>query len=112
MKKKYSPLKSIRKRCIDCAGFSLEEVRNCSCFKDDGAIEKCALHLYRMGKRPKGYSGKRAVRKAIRTYCLWCCSGNRKYVKECVDPDCFLYSYRLGIYTASKNGVLSEKTKV
>ena len=40
----YSPLKAIRRRCLDCCGSS-KEVSLCS-------IRTCSLHPYRFGKRP------------------------------------------------------------
>ncbi len=43
--KKLTPLKSIRKKCIDCSGGSYQEVRFCQ-------IEECPLYTYRHGKRP------------------------------------------------------------
>jgi DNA primase len=43
MGKKYTPLKAIRKKCIDCSGFSLAEVRNYFCFKNIYVIEKCFI---------------------------------------------------------------------
>ena len=38
-------LKAIRRRCIDCSGGSLAEVRACKCVS-------CPLHPFRMGKNP------------------------------------------------------------
>ena len=37
---------AIRKKCIDCSGFSLKEVRECR-------ITTCALHPFRMGRTRK-----------------------------------------------------------
>ena len=46
MDKPYkTPLKSIRKKCLDCCCGSHKEVRLCP-------VIKCALYPYRMGKRP------------------------------------------------------------
>ncbi len=44
---KLTPMKAIRKKCLDCCCNQQVEVKNCPC-------EKCPLHAYRMGKRPKG----------------------------------------------------------
>lgn len=44
-----TPIKAIRAKCLDCCCDSRSEVRLCS-------IEKCPLHPYRMGHRPKGYN--------------------------------------------------------
>ena len=41
-----TPLKAIRAKCLDCCGGQAYEVRLCT-------VEKCALHPYRMGHRPK-----------------------------------------------------------
>ena len=43
---KLTPIKAIRAKCIDCCAGQPKEVRLCS-------IEKCPLHPYRMGHRPK-----------------------------------------------------------
>ena len=40
-----SVLKAIRRRCVDCSGGSLAEVRACKC-------ETCPLHPFRMGRNP------------------------------------------------------------
>ena len=40
-----TPIKSIRKKCLDCTNSQYDEIRNCS-------VKKCALYPYRMGKRP------------------------------------------------------------
>jgi hypothetical protein len=42
---KQSPLKQIRKFCLDCAGGSPKEVRYCTC-------TECALWPFRFGRRP------------------------------------------------------------
>lgn len=41
-----TPLKAIRKKCLDCSNFQPSEVRKC-------LIEDCPLFPYRMGKNPK-----------------------------------------------------------
>ena len=43
MEKVLTPLQAIRKKCLDCTGDSLEEIRNCP-------IEECPLYIYRSGK--------------------------------------------------------------
>ena len=46
MKKLYdTPLKAIRKKCLDCSYFQPKEVRQCT------AIE-CPIYPYRFGRRP------------------------------------------------------------
>ena len=42
-----TPLKAIRAKCVDCCCGNKAEVRRCP-------AEKCNLHPYRMGHRPKG----------------------------------------------------------
>ena len=41
-----TPVKAIRAKCLDCCCGHPSEVRLCT-------TEKCPLHPYRMGKRPK-----------------------------------------------------------
>ncbi|MCH7724810.1 MAG: hypothetical protein IIC76_15945 [Bacteroidetes bacterium] len=50
--KKLSPLKAIRKNCLDCCNGSAKEVKLCP-------IEDCPLHQFRFGKNPnrKGIGG-------------------------------------------------------
>jgi len=40
------PLKSIRKKCLECSAGSTKEVRMC-------LIKNCPLYPYRFGKNPK-----------------------------------------------------------
>lgn len=40
-----TPLKAIRKKCLDCSGYSAKEVREC-------VIPDCSLYPYRMGRNP------------------------------------------------------------
>lgn len=40
-----TPVKAIRKKCLDCSGDSHKEVREC-------IISDCPLHPFRMGKNP------------------------------------------------------------
>tara|TARA_Y100001970_G_scaffold244796_1_gene311312 strand:+ start:1588 stop:1746 length:159 start_codon:yes stop_codon:yes gene_type:complete len=44
--KNLTPIKAIRKWCLQCSGDSYTEVRLCP-------IKNCPLYPYRMGKRPK-----------------------------------------------------------
>ena len=43
--KRLTPIKAIRKYCLDCSGDSVNEVKICPC-KD------CFLYPYRLGKNP------------------------------------------------------------
>lgn len=44
---KLTPMKAIRKKCLDCCSGQHTEVRACT-------IKNCPLWGYRMGHRPKG----------------------------------------------------------
>jgi hypothetical protein len=88
-----TPLKAIRKFCVDCVGGSPSSVANCGgdqC-KNGGCDRKgvCYFYPYRLGK------GRPSV-KTIRKWCLWCQGGNKGCVKDCVSKDCLLFAYRLG----------------
>jgi hypothetical protein len=43
---RLTPIKAIRKKCLDCSCNQVSEVRECP-------ITKCSLYPYRMGRRPK-----------------------------------------------------------
>ena len=40
-----TPLKAIRKKCLDCSYFQPKEVRRCT-------VINCPIHPYRFGRRP------------------------------------------------------------
>ena len=40
-----TPIKAIRKKCLDCTCGQVKEIRECT-------VIKCALYPYRLGKRP------------------------------------------------------------
>lgn len=42
----YTPIKAIRKYCLECSAESVKEVRECH-------LNNCTLWPYRMGRRPK-----------------------------------------------------------
>lgn len=42
-----TPIKSIRKKCLECSNGQYLEVRNC-------LNTECPIYRYRLGKRPKG----------------------------------------------------------
>jgi hypothetical protein len=50
---KMTPVKSIRKYCLDCAGDSPKEVRLCP-------AKNCPLYPFRMGKNPNYSKAKNA----------------------------------------------------
>ncbi|RJP75009.1 MAG: hypothetical protein C4522_22105 [Desulfobacteraceae bacterium] len=76
--------KSIRERCLNCAGWNLKEVKNCQ-FSD------CPLYPFLSGI---GKQEAKARSKAIRDYCLWCCNGQLLKVSRCHNSDCPLFAYR------------------
>ena len=80
-----SPLKAIRKRCIDCAGGSSKQVSECN-------EKDCSLNEFRTGKRILGKSSVKAIRK----YCLRCCCKQREEVKLCFASACTLHLFRFG----------------
>jgi hypothetical protein len=43
---KQTPLKAIKKHCLECSGYEKKQVREC-------AIKDCMLYEYRHGKNPK-----------------------------------------------------------
>ncbi len=43
---KLTPMKAIRKKCLECCCGQIKEVRECD-------VKSCALHAYRSGHRPK-----------------------------------------------------------
>ena len=46
MDKRYeTPIKAIRKKCLDCTCNQYDEIRYCT-------VINCALYPYRMGKKP------------------------------------------------------------
>jgi len=58
--KNLTPLKAIRKHCLECSSGSALEVKNC-------IITDCPLYSFRFGKNPKrkGIGNKQAVIKKI-----------------------------------------------
>ena len=60
MEKQLTPLKAIRKNCLQCSSGSAHEVKNC-------IISDYPLYPYRFGKNPqrKGIGNRKAVIKKI-----------------------------------------------
>jgi len=44
--RKYTPMRAIRAKCLDCVCGQIYEINKCQ-------IEKCPLWVYRTGHRPK-----------------------------------------------------------
>ncbi len=85
--------KAIRRKCIDCQGWSTKAVRECS---DERLMEPCPLNAYRMGNNR---SNKKVQAKAIRSYCIWCMNSQYKEIDLCIDYLCSLWAYRLANMT-------------
>ena len=87
-----TPLKAIRKICVECVG-SFQEVIDCGgdkCLGDQGDENNvCFFYPYRMGK------GRPSV-KLIRKFCLECMGGSKSLVSKCEKPNCPLHKYRHG----------------
>jgi hypothetical protein len=86
-----TPLKAIRKFCIQCVG-TAGEVKKCGGDKMLGQGDpngQCWFYPYRMGR------GRPSV-KTIRKHCLECTGGSRKLVAQCIDFDCPVYIFRFG----------------
>lgn len=77
-----SPLKSIRRTCINCAhGF--KGIAECE-------VEDCPFYPFRMGR------GRGRYLKAIRKRCLWCMGGQQSLVPACTERECPSWPYRMG----------------
>lgn len=62
-----TPIKAIRAKCLDCAGDSSNDVRDC-------VITECPLYAYRLGKNPRikrEVSEEERVRRADRMKAMW-----------------------------------------
>ncbi|MCM8772760.1 MAG: hypothetical protein NC922_06885 [Candidatus Omnitrophica bacterium] len=122
--KVLTPIEAIKKRCKECLGYE-QDPKECNGKETEGLIGtqediigrnyECPLYLYRTGNRPLKEEKSRLKElnikilspiKAIKEYCLRCCNGDRKYLKNCPSQDCPLWEYRLG-----KNPHLKGKRK-
>jgi len=87
-----TPLKSIRKFCVQCAGSS-REVSKCGghrIFGDDGnESNRCLFYKFRKGR------GRPSV-KIIRKHCLACMGGSYDLVRNCTSFECPVYIFRFG----------------
>lgn len=87
-----SPIKSIRKFCIECAG-SKGKVSKCggnNLFRGMGDDNgQCWFYKYRAGR------GRPSV-KVIRKHCLECVGHSYKLVAECTSMNCPVHKFRLG----------------
>lgn len=89
--KKTSPLKAIRKKCLECMAGNANEVRLCH-------LEKCPLRSYRFGKKSIPENGKKILTsvKSIRAFCIECSVFNVAEVKKCEIKECPLFKFRMG----------------
>ena len=94
MASKLTPMQAVRKTCLYCAGTS-QGVRECDGQLEDwgGKPMTCPLHPLRFGRRVKGISPV----KAIRRRCLWCSYRQLKVIEDCPEPECLSYPYRFGV---------------
>ena len=86
---RLTPLKAIRKRCLDCSE-TTTDIKNCPF--DGIKDELCPLYPFRMGEG----EGKGSRLRAIRRYCLWCVNESAQEVSLCPSTNCPLYPYRKG----------------
>jgi hypothetical protein len=93
--RKTTPLREIRKRCVDCSGGELKRVKECE-FGGERE-EECPFYPLRMGR------GSRKTLRRIRKYCLWCCCYQKHEVKLCPVVKCSLWEYRFGKRPKSLN---------
>lgn len=65
-KKADSPLKAIRKKCLDCSGGQAKEVENCW-------AKDCPLYLFRLGKgnRKKNMTEEQREKASLRMKKMW-----------------------------------------
>ena len=83
------PLKAIRAACLNCTAGSYDDIRTCP-------MTDCALHPYRMGKRPPKGTTRDTPLKAMRRYWLWLCNGSTVEIRETPMTAHPLYAYRMG----------------
>lgn len=85
-----TPLKAIKKFCLDCYGGDKKEVVTCP--------PECELWELRFGKKIPNIS----PLKRIRLKCIWCINGSYKDIENCLSPQCAIYIYRTGHNPARK----------
>jgi len=101
----YTRRLSIKYYCLECVGFSHSKVQQCT-------ETKCSLYPYRLGERPENKTPNHRV-KAIREFCLECCSDDAEYVNECLENSteklCPLHPYRLSGYKTDQSSLIPAK---
>jgi hypothetical protein len=100
-----TPLRAVRRHCLECCNGSHHEVRNC-------VATSCPLWIFRHGRRPgaeekvaagerqtypieRNSTGTSALR-GIRRRCLDCAGNRDPDVRACAFNDCALHPFRLG----------------
>ena len=76
--------KAIRKRCLNCVGWSVKDVKECE-------MTDCHLFEFRSGQ---GKQDSKLRARAIRKFCLWCMCGRANELSKCTSPDCPLFAFR------------------
>ena len=98
----YTRARAIKCYCLECVGFSHEEMKNCS-------MPECPLFPYRFGKLPNGNSSQDRL-KAIRSHCLECCGDDQDYILKCPSELCPIHPFRLGGYKTDLSSlILAER---
>ncbi len=97
----YTRGKAIRNYCLECVGFSSDEVKKCT-------KPECPLFSYRFGKRPKETTSRDRV-KAIRSYCLECVSDDWEWIRNCPSNLCPVHPYRLSGYKTDNASLIPAK---
>lgn len=82
---KITPLKHVRKFCVECCGGNSREVALCT-------ATQCPIYDYRFGKRA---DAKYRPILSIRKKCYDCCEGTSKAIQKCQFKACYLWVYRL-----------------
>ena len=83
-----APLRSARRKCLECCCGSASEVRICQ-------ISDCGLHPYGMGRKPD-LKPALSVLKSIRTKCMDCSAYSESVVRDCTIRGCPSWPHRMG----------------
>lgn len=96
-----SPLRCLRRFCLECQGGSPRSVREC-------ADLECCLRPWRLSPAEVGAEGKAAAGnslRGIRKYCL-VCAGARRDVRLCAASSCPLWPFRFGVTPTTYHKVM------
>jgi len=81
--------RSIRLMCIECVGFSFDDIDKCTGKMLDGSV--CPLVEFRTGR---GRQNPKKRTQAVIKHCKDCMGGSSQSVTHCVAPLCPLFPYR------------------